>query len=692
MKRSTSARKLEPSEYSLNSKLGFISLYSTLNSDQALAVAFQYTVIGIDSVFQVGEFSDQSSNTAYCLVTKLLKSSSLSTQLPMWDLMMKNVYSIGAYKVNRDRFILNILYSGNDNGVPTGYFTDGPADVKGNPLLQVFNFDNLDQLLNPPGDGLFDFIDQAATQGGTINSSNGRIYFTVIEPFGIYVKNKFGTNYQDLGNKYAFDTLYRATKTVAEQQSEKNKYILEGFYTSEAGAEIDLNAFNVPRGSVKVTAGGRQLTENVDYTVDYTLGRVRILNEGVLNSGMPINITTENQAMFSVQKKRLMGLRVDHQLSKDVRFGGTLMNLTERPLTQKVDYGNDPISNTIWGLDGSYQGESRFITSLVDKLPGIDTKKPSKVNVEGEFASFIPGHSKAIGRTGVVYIDDFEGAKSTIDLRNIGTWFLASTPQGQQDLFPEAGTNSREYGYNRAKMAWYTIDPLFYDRNNNLRPSNISKNELSKNTVREVLETEVFPNKEIPNGVPTNIPVFNISFYPSERGPYNYDVDGSSGISAGIDANGNLIDPENRWGGIMRQIESTDFEATNVEYIEFWMMDPFNPDEEQNNPGKLYINLGDISEDILKDSRKFYENGLPTSEAVMNVDTSIWGRVPTLENLVESFDNNPASRPFQDVGYDGFRDDDELTFFKTPYIDKVLGLYGTSSLAYFNALAGSVGG
>ncbi len=681
-----SARKLETTEYALNTKLGFISLYTTLNSDQALAVAFQYTVIGIDSVFQVGQFSDQSANTANCLAVKLVKSSSLSTKVPMWDLMMKNVYSIGAYRVSRDKFILNILYSGNPNGVPTGYFTEGPEDVQGLPLIQVFNFDNLDQLLNPPADGLFDFLDNAATQGGTINSTNGRLYFTVIEPFGQFVRDKFLPESPDLADKYAFDTLYRATKTIAEQQTEKNKYQLEGFYSSESGAEIDLNAFNVPRGSVRVTAGGRTLTENVDYTVDYTLGRVRIINEGVLNSGLPISISTENQATFSVQKKRLMGLRVDHQIGQKLRFGGTLLNLTERPLTQKVDYGNDPISNTVWGLDGSYQGESRLITSIVDKLPGIDTKDPSQVNVEGEFANFLPGHSRAIGGEGVVYIDDFEGAKSTIDLRNVGTWFLASTPQGQSDIFPEANINTRAYGFNRAKTAWYTIDPLFYDRNNNLRPPNISKDELSKNTVREVLETEVYPNKEIPNGIPTNIPVFNFSFYPKERGPYNYDVEGFPGISGGIDENGELNDPETRWGGIMRKIESTDFEATNVEYIEFWMMDPFNSDAEPDNSGKLYINLGDISEDILKDGRKFFENGLPSSELVTDVDTTIWGRVPTLQNLVESFDNAPAARPFQDVGYDGLRNEDEVTFFGIPYIDRLQQIYGPTSQAYFNAL------
>jgi len=681
-----SARKLESNEYSYNSKLGFLSLYTTLNADQALAVAFQYTVIGIDTVFQVGEFSDQSANTANCLVVKLLKSSSLSTRVPMWDLMMKNVYSIGAYRVNSDNFIFNILYSGNPNGVPTGYFTDGPENVKGVPLIEVMNLDNLNNQLNPPADGIFDFIDFASTQGGTINSSNGRIYFTVIEPFGKYLREQFGPEYEDLADFYAFDTLYRATKTIAEQQTSKNKYILEGFYTSESGSEIDLNAFNIPRGSVKVTAGGRQLMENIDYTVDYTLGRVRILNEGVLNSGLPINITTENQAVFSIQKKRLMGLRVDHQMNKNFRIGGTLMNLTERPLTEKVDYGNDPISNTIWGMDASFQDESRFITKIVDNIPGINTKTISKVNIEGEFANFIPGHSKAIGKEGLVYIDDFEGSESTIDLRNVGTWFLASTPQGQYNLFPEASTNSRAYGYNRAKLAWYVIDPLFYDRNNNLKPVNITKDELSKHTVREIQETEVFPNKETANGIPTNIPAFNMAFYPSERGPYNYDVSGAPGLSRGLNADGTLSDPETRWGGIMRKIESTDFEAANVEYIEFWLMDPFNEDAEQNNPGKLYINIGDISEDILKDGRKSFENGLPTTELEVNVDTTIWGRVSRLQNLVESFDNEVASRPYQDVGYDGLRDDDERSFFDPLYLQRIEQLYGLGSQAYFNAL------
>ncbi|MFH1121585.1 MAG: cell surface protein SprA [Bacteroidota bacterium] len=678
------ARKLNSSEYTFNSKLGFISLNSTLNPDQVLAVSYQYTVIGQDSIYQVGEFSDAGITAPKCLLVKLLKSTALNTQVPAWNLMMKNVYNIGAFQLNREDFILNILYSGNENTVPTGYFTEGNEGVKGIPLIRVFNFDNLDPQLNPPHDGMFDFIDNAARQGGTIQASNGRIFFTIREPFGNYLREKL--NDDKLADKYCYDSLYTLTKSGAQQYPDKNRYLLEGQYKSAGGSEISLNALNVPQGSVRVTAGGIPLTENVDYTVDYTLGRVKIINEGILNSGTPVSISLENNATFNLQTQTMMGLHVDYKVNKDLLIGATLLNLHERPLTQKTNFGQEPISNTMWGIDFSYQTESMFLTKLVDKLPFYSTKTPSRIQLNGEFAHFIPGHSRAVGKTGTSYIDDFEGAKSTIDLKNIGTWFLASTPQGQtsRDMFPEAAPGTGlSYGFNRAKLAWYTIDPLFYDRNSNLRPDNISKDELSRNSVRLVRETEVFPNADPPNGQPMNLSVLNLAFFPEEKGPYNYDIL-PSGSSKGISEAGTLLMPRTRWGGIMRKIESTDFEAANVEYIEFWMMDPFSEDS-LHNGGDLYFNLGDVSEDILRDSRKSYENGLPTSVEIKDVDSTIWGRVPTLQALVNAFDNDIAARPYQDVGYDGLGDEDERSYFESEYLNRIANAYGTTSEAFQQA-------
>ncbi|MFA5781200.1 MAG: cell surface protein SprA, partial [Bacteroidales bacterium] len=211
--------------------------------------------------------------------------------------------------------------------------------------------------------------------------------------------------------------------------------------------------------------------------------------------------------------------------------------------------------------------------------------------------------------------------------------------------------------------------------------------------VRTVYEAEVFPNKETANGQPTNIAVLNLTFYPKERGQYNYNVNGVSS-----DGLLNKNNPEKSWGGIMRKIETTDFESTNMEYIEFWMMDPFiDPDGSGNGiqyGGDLYFNLGDISEDILSDSRKSYENGLPTSATVTNVDTTIWGRVPTVQAIVNAFDNNPDARQYQDVGLDGLQskygipgNNDETNFFDTAYIHKLETLYGSASQAYLDALA-----
>ena len=683
-----SARKLLPSEYTLNSKLGFISLNSALNSDQTLAVAYQYQVVGDTAVYQVGEFSDQGIISPNSLVVKLLKSTVLNTRIPLWNLMMKNVYSLGAYQLQPNDFTVNILYTGNANGVPTSYISEGR--IKGVPLLRVLSLDNVNQQFNPPGDGMFDFIDQAATGGGTIQSSNGRIYFPVLEPFGKDLRDSiFDPTHPkestELANKYCFDSLYTMTKSNARQYPDKNKFALDGFYKSSAGSEISLNALNVPPGSVKVTAGGILLQENVHYTVDYTLGRVRIINEGILNSGTVINISLESNEMFNVQTKRLMGAHIDYKINKDFVVGATILNLNETPLTQKVNYGDEPMSNTIWGMNMSYRTQSRLITRFIDALPLINTKAPSSIAVDVEFAQFIPGHSKAIGKAGTTYIDDFEGAKSTIDLKSMGNWFMASTPQGQTSsrMFPEAGAGiNLSYGYNRAKLGWYIIDPLFYDKNTNLLPPNVSNQELSNQYVRQVWETEIFPNKQPLNGVPVNLAVLNLAYYPSERGPYNYDIAPTS-LSKGLNPDGTLAAPETRWGGVMRKIESTDFDATNIQYIEFWMMDPFVYDS--TNSGQLYFNLGDVSEDILRDGRKSYENGLPNSAVIKDVDTTIWGRVPRLQALVDAFDNTPESRPFQDVGYDGLSDQDELSFFDTTYVARVRTAYGSGSGAYKNA-------
>ncbi|MDR4987681.1 MAG: cell surface protein SprA [Bacteroidales bacterium] len=675
------ARRLRSNEYTFNPKLGFISLNRSINPDQVLAVAFQYTLIGDTVTYQVGEFSNEVT-APDGLIVKLLKSTAVNTNLPMWDLMMKNVYNLGSFQIRRDQFRLNVLYDSEELGVHIGYLDEGPATVKGQPLIRVMGLDRLNTQLDPIPDGVFDFIDGAATGGGTIEANNGRVYFPVVEPFGAHLRKMLEDD--ELGDKYAFDSLYTTTRYRAQQMPERNRWYIEGSFQSASGAEIPLNAMNVPPGSVVVTAGGVPLTENVDYTVDYSLGRVRIINEAILNSGTPIRISLESTDLFNLQTKTLLGTHVDHRISDNFNVGATIMRLSERPLTQKVNYGDEPIANTIWGLNTTYTTESQYITRILDRLPFYSTNTTSRITLNGEFAHLIPGHSRHIGSAGTAYIDDFEGSKSAIDLKNVQRWQIASTPQHQTSpgMFPEGALhNDLAFRFNVARLAWYVIDPLF-TRNNNLTPSHIRNDvqQRSNHFVREVLETEIWPNKESPTGIPAPIPVLNMAFYPAERGPYNYDA-APSAYSSGMTIEGLLADPQTRWGGVMRGLPMTDFEAANIEYVEFWLMDPFVYSENHSG-GDLYINLGDISEDVLRDGRKSFENGLPVSELVENVDTTAWGRVSTLPDLVNAFDNNPASREFQDIGLDGLRTEDERIFFNENFLQVIADMYGTSSAAY----------
>lgn len=684
-----SARKLAESEYALNAKLGYISLNSALNADEILAVAYEYTANG--KTYRVGEFSNGGISAPNSLVVKLLKGTSLTPSLKNWTLMMKNIYSIGAFQVSKDDFMLDVLYDNPKTGVAANYIPEGLIDKQ--PLLEVLNLDHLNSQLDPHPDGMFDFIDKI-----TINATNGRVIFPVLQPFGKYLRQKItgGSSPLDgIADKYVYQELYDSTQSKARQIAEKNKFKLRGSFKSSVSSEIPLNAMNIPQGSVKVSANGRPLTENVDFTVNYTLGKVKILNQGLLESGTPIQISLENNSLFSIQSKSLIGARFNYEVNKDFSLGGTILNLTERPLTQKVNIGDEPISNTIWGIDGTYKTDVPFLTKLVDKIPFIDTKEKSTLLITGEFADLIPGHSRAIDKKGTSYIDDFEGSKTSMDIKSFNAWSIASTPQGQPEagMFPEAMLSpnndtlrARAFGYNRAKIAWYSIDPLFL-RNLPQTPAHIKedKNTQSSHFVREIFEQEIFPYKEPQNGIPTNMSVLNVALYPQEKGPYNYDVQGMAEISAGIDTLGRLNTPRSRWGGIMRKIDQSDFETANIEHIEFWLMDPFVEDPNHTG-GELFFDLGNVSEDVLKDSRKAFENGLPISETVINVDTTCWGRVPNVQSVVNAFDNNSGSRKFQDVGLDGLGDWDEQSFFNLTYLENVKNTFGVNSVAYQQAL------
>ncbi|MEW5674820.1 cell surface protein SprA [Flavobacterium enshiense] len=692
------ARKLSQSEFTYHPQLGYISLNQRLANDEVLAVSYQYTVG--DQVYQVGEFGTDGVDatqvsggipTTQSLILKMLKSNLNSVNEPTWNLMMKNIYQIpGGFQLTQEDFRFNILYT---DPSPLNYITPFkdaggniptqlPADVAETPLLKVLNVDKLNYTNDPQegGDGFFDFL-----PGLTVDPQNGRIIFTTVEPFGkhLYKKledssspngNYYGdpnslTDYNENQKKYVFRSLYQKSQAQALQESDKNKFQLKGRFKSTGGDGISIGAFNVPQGSVVVTAGGRVLLEGVDYTVDYQRGRVQILDPSLQASNTPIEVSLENNSVFGQQTRRFFGVNVEHKFNDKFQVGGTLLRMSERPFTQKTNYGQESVNNTIFGVNGNFSTEVPLFTRLVNKLPNIDTDVPSSLSFRGELAYLMPGASKNDNFNGeaTVYIDDFEGSQTTIDMRSPQSWFLSSTPlEGSFDGVPDDVTtppsDDLTIGYKRAKLSWYTVDPVFYV--DSQRPSGISEQDLRSNRVRRIYSDELYPLTDIAQGQTTVVSTLDLTYYPQERGPYNFDF-------GSIDPSTNLFtagQPQDRWGGIMRAINSTNFEQANVEYVQFWLMDPFygqNPEDTTplTNSGTLTVNLGEISEDILNDGRKLYENGLPESGSAMQTYVSNWGKIPYSQSLIYAFDSSDANRAVQDLGYNGLTDAEEAVKF-----------------------------
>ncbi|HET8573017.1 MAG TPA: cell surface protein SprA [Edaphocola sp.] len=672
-------RQLQPSEFSFQSQLGYISLNTQVNADDILAVAYRYTYNG--KTYQVGEFAEDlppDSANQKVIFLKLLKGTSPRPTLPIWKLMMKNVYTISnSYgNLSSQDFRLNVVFE-SPSGGEKRYLPEGPQ--AGVPIISLLHLDRLNSQNDPSPDGVFDFVD-----GITVNAQQGKIIFPVLEPFGSALKPALG-NDPKLEKRYLFQMLYDSTKSIADQFQQNNRFVIKGSYKGTSGSEISLGGFNIPQGSVSVTAGGQRLAEGVDYSVDYSRGAVTILNQGVLNSGIPINISFEDNATFGMVSQSFWGLRFDYYANEHLTLGGTIMRLTERPFFEIVQAGDEPIKNTVIGIDANYQNEFPALTRALDKLPFYSTTAPSLLSLSGEIAGIFPGHQKLINATdpdGSVAIDDFEGSSNSIDLRfPVTSWSLASTPtdatdQNGQTLFPEAKNPDLSNGYNRARLAWYMLDPNLVGGYAGT-PSNIKSDTAQQDYWRLVQQQEIFSQKDLPS-VQSTLSTFDLGYYPYERGPYNF-------VENGVSTDGKLENPDTRWGGIQRAIDnnSSDFESSNVEYVSFWVLDPYIYDKSPQAGGFLYLNLGNVSEDVLKDGRLSFENGIPYPKDLAKLDKTSWGYVPNFQQqITRSFSNDPDARKVQDVGYDELDDNEERDFYK----DFLTAMQSRLSPASFNRL------
>lgn len=642
-----SARLLTSSEYTVNTALGYISLKTTLQSDQVLAVAFEYTLNG--QTYQVGEFASDNTNTNEALFVKALKNTNNSPQMANWRLMMKNVYYL-ASTVEKTKFRLDVKYQSDTTGVYLTYLPE--QQVKDRTLIKVLGCDRLDNNNKVNPNGYFDFV-----EGYTV--SNGRVFFPAAEPFGAYLKNYL----VDAGvpaataDKYAFTELYDTTKTAAKQVAEKNKYILTGQFKGTAANVISLGAYNVPQGSVVVTAGGVVLSEGSDYSVDYAAGEVTILNQSIIDAGTSVNVSLESNSDYGMMRKTMIGINWEYDFSKNFQIGGTLQHLHEQTLTSKVAMGSEPLNNMLWGLNMNWKKESQWLTNMLNKIPFLHCTQPSQISLTTEFAQLIAGQAGGT-QDNASYIDDFENTKNGIDVSEPKSWVLSSVPS----MFPESSDkDGLTSGFNRSLLAWYTIDPLFTYKSSSLTPSHIKSdlNQLSNHYVREVYVSELYPNRDQStyNGATSTLSILNLAYYPNERGPYNF--------STSINSDGTMLNPASKWGGMMRKLDTNDFETANIEYIEFWLLDPFiytrQSGEASAYGGDLYINLGEVSEDVLRDGKKFYESGMPV-DGSSSFTTTQWGKIPVQATQTYAFATTSGAREKQDVGLNGLNDEEERTF------------------------------
>ena len=640
-----SARLLNSSEYTLNSAMGYISLKTALQTDQVLAVAYEYTYNS--QTYQVGEFaSDVTGNTTNALYVKSLKNTSQSPKMSNWKLMMRNVYYL-ASTVERDKFRLDVKYQSDTTGVYLSYIPE--AQVKDLPIIKLIGADRLDNNNKAHSNGYFDYV-----SGYTV--SNGRVFFPCVEPFGKDLQDylqSYGIP-SAVAQKYAFTELYDTTKTAAKQVAEKDKYLLVGQFRGSNASVISLGAYNVPPGSVVVTAGGQELHEGSDYSVDYNAGEVTILNQSIIDAGTAVNVSLESLTDYGQMRKTMFGLNWEYDFSKNFQMSGTVQHLTEQALTTKVSMGAEPLNNTLWGVNLNWKKESQWLTNMLDKLPGLHLTQPSQISLTGEFAQLISGKAQGT-QDNASYLDDFENTKNTIDVSSPHSWIISSVPS------TIAGYNDKtsvQSGYNRALLSWYNIDPLFTRQSSSLTPGHIRSDleQLSNHYVREVPVRELYPNRDQSsyNGATATLPILNLAYYPQERGPYNLDPN--------LNADGTLPNPQQRWGGMMRKLDTNDFETANIEYIEFWMMDPFAyTGSDRSYGGELYIDLGEVSEDVLRDGKKFYESGMPV-DGSSAFTTTQWGKIPTSSTVTYAFATTSGSRALQDVGYNGLTDEEERSF------------------------------
>jgi cell surface protein SprA len=547
-------------DYVLHPETGYITFKTSLQNDDVIAVAYQQQT-GLNPPNNIyGEFLKNAADTSKNMVLKLVKPSGLQpTYKEAWMLQLKNIYPLGGRNIKEDGFEFNIKYEQEGQEPVTDLSTpNGPVR-----LLTAFGLDLLDASKNANPDNKFDWRPNL-----TIFPETGEVIFPTLQPFGDNLPDK-------IPDSLRFQDIYDTTKTFAQQKKVKDKWLITGKYSGEATSVYQLG-FNIVENSVRVLLNGRELTPGTDYTVDYNIGQLTIRNEAALVPGANLKITYEKNDLFQLASKTLLGARGVFEFSDRTQLGFSLLNLNQQTLSDKVRIGEEPLSNTIYGVDFKTGVDLPIVTKALDNI--ISTREMSSVNVNGEYAYMSPDPntkkstiSSDQGKS-IAYIDDFEGAKKVIPIGISYTgWRDLSPPDSLPGL---SGLGYRQLMDYKGKSIWYSVTPS------------------------DVNVKQIWPLKTVAQE-DQQAAVMDYVFVPDTPGTYNY--------------NPQLGDHQKDWGGIMKLLSSTasNLVDQNMEFIEFWAKV-----DEAPQGAVLYLDLGRVSEDVIPNDTLNTEDRPPQNDLI----------------------------------------------------------------------------
>lgn len=627
-------RRLDTTRYTIDKNLGVLKIRS-FRKDRTYAVAYRTEGNSTDTTDDRyhGYFA-VNTGLKDTLILKLMYRQNFQPGFKtLWDRQLKNIYPLNANQINTTDAKVGIYYFRQSN--------DSADVISGAPdkLVTIFGVDQRDQAGQAKPDGMFDI-----NGSPFFNPAEGEIIFPSIEPFRDGLKDYFTRIGNPAGaDPYIFNEIYDTTMEVAKRNTGRDRFVISGEFSGKSVGRIPLNAFNLAPGSVRVSLDGVQLKEYSDYIVDYTGGTVQIKNERANLPNANLKVEYEQQNIIDVATKTQLGLRADMSLFKGrttkADMGMTLMHYNQSTIIDRVQLGQEPVANTMLGFDGNLKMETPWITKALDMLPFFDTKAPSSFNLSGEWAMVLPTPNKRTSTVSsdngapVVYIDDFESAQRSIPLGlNPSQWTHSSQPEDTT-----IGSSNLERSLFRGRTFWY------------------------KRFIPYVNSREVYPDKETFSGN-ANIAPFEINFDPGFRGIYNQNPLFLDSINPEY-ANQTPIwtkDPINRgkiWGGFQRLLSSfnTNFDNENIEYLEIVMkLDAYE------NTTRMYIDLGQVSEDIIPNGAMNTEDGSTTGSPIPNnrIDPGEDTGLDTLSNEREK-----ATYPFPlNLEADPARDDYVFNF------------------------------